>query len=138
MIEGPRRKLADIEAVLPTSAWNRAGSRALILKLVNSVGILELPHVGRVELFTGKLGVSDFEALLADLTALATSLPFSAADPGSRPWDSATAPREEVLYHVFVYLRYILSELCSGRIAFDSGPRADPAHATPALASRAA
>lgn len=110
VIEGPRRKLADIEAVLPVSTWSRAGSNALVLSLVNSVGILELPHVGRVELFTGKLRDSDFEALLADLTELATSLPFSAGDPGSRPWDSGAAPREEVLYHVFVYLRYILSE----------------------------
>ena len=111
VIEGPRRKLADIEAVLPVSAWRRAGNNALVLNVVNSVGILELPHVGRVELFTAKLGDSDFEALLADLTELATSLPFSAGDPGSRSWDSGVARREEVLYHVFVYLRYILSEL---------------------------
>ena len=111
VIEGPRRMLADIEAVLPISAWTRAGSSALVLSLVNSVGMLELPHVGRVELFTAKLGDSDFEALLADLTELATSLPFSAGVPGSRPWDSGTAPRKEVLYHVFAYLRYILSEL---------------------------
>ena len=111
VIEGPRSKLADIEAVLPRSAWNRAGSSALVLSLVNSVGVLQLPHVGTVELFTGKLGDSDFEALLADLTELAASLPFSARDPGSRLWDSGAAPREEVLYHAFVYLRYILSDL---------------------------
>ena len=111
VIEGPRRMLADIESVLPNAAWTRAGRNALVLSLVNSVGILELPHVGRVELFTGKLGDSDFEALLADLTELATSLPFAAGGPGSRPWDSGAAPREEVLYHAFVYLRYILSEL---------------------------
>lgn len=111
VIEGARQKLVDIESVLPVSTWSRAGSNALVLSLVNSVGILDLPHVGRVDLFTGKLGDSDFEALLADLTELATSLPFSAGDPGSRSWDSGAAPREEVLYHVFVYLRYILSEL---------------------------
>ena len=111
VIEGPRRMLADIESILPNSAWTRAGRNALVLSLVNSVGILELPHVGRVELFTGKLGDSDFEALLAELTEIATTLPFAARDPGSRPWASGAAPREEVLYHAFVYLRYILSEL---------------------------
>ncbi|WP_419940330.1 DUF2357 domain-containing protein [Candidatus Palauibacter sp.] len=110
VIEGPRAKLAEIEAALPASTWNRAGSGALVLNLVNSVGVLELPHVGQVELYSGKLGEADFETLLADLTELATSLPFSARDPGSSPWDSGLAPRDEVLYHAFVYLRYILSE----------------------------
>ena len=110
VIEGSRAKLAQIEAVLPVSAWNRVGRGALVLSLVNSVGTLELPHVGPVELYSGKLNRRDFEALLADLTALATSLPFSARDPGSAQYDSGAAPPDQVLYHAFVYLRYILSE----------------------------
>ena len=110
VVEGPRKQLAEIEAVLPSSTWNRAGGGALVLSLVNSVGILELPHVGRVELYSGKFGRRDFEALLADLTALATSLPFSARDPGSAQYDSGAALPDQVLYHAFVYLRYILSE----------------------------
>ena len=110
VIEGSRAKLAQIEAVLPVSAWNRVGRGALVLSLVNSVGTLELPHVGPVELYSGKLNRRDFEALLADVTALATSLPFSARDPGSAQYDSGAAPPDQVLYHAFVYLRYILSE----------------------------
>ena len=110
MVEGPRERLAEIEAVLPPSTWSRAGGGALVLNLVNSVGILDLPHVGRVELYSGKLGTKDFETLLADLTALATSLPFSARNPGSAQYDSGAAPPDQVLYHAFVYLRYILSE----------------------------
>ena len=111
VLEGPRGKLADIKAVLPTGACTEVGSGALVLNLVNSVGVLELPHVGHpVELSTGKLREEDFEALLADLTDVATSLPFAAGDPGSARYARGTAPREDVLYHAFVYLRYILSD----------------------------
>ena len=110
VLEGPRDKLADIEKVLPTRMWARAGDRALVLNLVNAVGRLALPHVGApVELRTGKLGEEDFQALLADLTRVATSLPFSAGEPASSPYMRGPAPRDEVLYHAFVYLRYILS-----------------------------
>ncbi|MYE35348.1 MAG: DUF2357 domain-containing protein [Gemmatimonadales bacterium] len=102
--------LADIEAVLPRSACTRTGHSALVLNLVNSVGILDLPEVGPLELHTGKLDGAGFEALLADLTRLATSLPFAADDPGSSPYVSGPPPRDEVLYHAFVYLRHILSD----------------------------
>ena len=101
--------LADIEAVLPGSACTRTGHGALVLNLVNSVGVLDLPGIGSVELYSGKLGEAGFEALLADLTRLATSLPFAAGDLGSSPYASGPPPRDEVLYHAFVYLRHILS-----------------------------
>jgi hypothetical protein len=111
VLEGPRDKLADIEQLLPTRMWTRAGEGALVLNLVNSVGRLALPHVGApVDLRTGKLGEEDFQALLADLTRVATSLPFSAGDPASSPYMRGPAPQDEVLYHAFVYLRYILSD----------------------------
>ena len=111
ILEGPPEKLDDIKAVLPTGACTQVGSGALVLDLVNSVGVLELPHVGHpVELYTGKLREEDFEALLADLTDVATSLPFAARDPGSARYARGPAPRDEVLYHAFVYLRYILSD----------------------------
>lgn len=111
VLEGPRDKLADIEQLLPTRMWTRAGEGALVLNLVNSVGHLVLPHVGApVDLRTGKLGEEDFQALLADLTRVATSLPFSAGEPASSPYMRGPAPRDEVLYHAFVYLRYILSD----------------------------
>lgn len=110
VLEGPRDKLADIEQVLPTRTWTRVGD-ALVLNLVNSVGRLAIPHVGApVELRTGKLGENDFQALLADLTRVATSLPFAAGDPASSPYARGPAPRDDVLYHAFVYLRYILSD----------------------------
>ena len=110
ILDGPPEKLASIKDLLPAGACTEVGSGALVLDLVNSVGVLELPHVGHpVELHTGKLREEDFEALLADLTNVATSLPFAAGDPGGARYARGPAPREDVLYHVFVYLRYILS-----------------------------
>lgn len=109
ILEGPGELLADIKAVLPTGVWTEVGRGALVLDLVNSVGVLELPHVGHpVELYTGKLREEDFEALLGDLTDVATSLPFAAGDPGAARFARGPAPRDEVLYHAFVYLRYVL------------------------------
>lgn len=111
ILEGPCELLDDIKRVLPPSTCVRLGRGALELNLINSVGVLDLPHVGHpVHLCTGKLGEEDFEALLADLTDIATSLPFSAGEPASSPYTRGPAPRDEVLYHAFVYLRYILSD----------------------------
>ncbi|MDE2662054.1 MAG: DUF2357 domain-containing protein [Gemmatimonadota bacterium] len=106
-VEGTRADLEAIKAVLPSASCEWAGS-VLVLNLVNSVGVLDLPGLGQIELYTGKLGEAAFEALLADLTRLATSLPFAAGDPGSSPYTSGPPPPDEVLYHAFVYLRHIL------------------------------
>ena len=111
VLEGPHDKLTEIKEGLPAGACTEVGGGALVLDLVNSVGVLDLPHVGHpVELYTGKFREEDFEALLADLTEVATSLPFAAGDPGSARYARGTVPREEVLYHAFVYLRYMLSD----------------------------
>ncbi len=109
-VEGERSQLAEIEKVLPSHTWTRVGDRALVLHLLNSVGTLDLPHLGPVELRSGKLGELDFEMMLADLTKYATSLPFDSRNPGAAGYASVQLPRREVLYHVFVYLRYILGE----------------------------
>ena len=86
------------------------GTNALILNLVNSVGVLNLPHLGEVELVTGKFGPDQFDAMLRELTESATTLPFSAGEVAAGRYSVSTAPRDEVLYHAFVYLRYILSD----------------------------
>ena len=48
--------------------------------------------------------------MLRDPTESATTLPFSAGETGACRYEVSTAPRDEVLYHAFVYLRYILSD----------------------------
>ena len=110
VVDGDEQALDEIADQLPSSKWTRAGTKAIILNLVNSVGVLNLPHLGKVELVTGKLGTVQFDAMLRELTESATTLPFSAGDPAATEYTVGTAPRDEVLYHAFVYLRYILSD----------------------------
>ena len=110
VVEGDHQDLSEIANELPSSNWNWAGNGALVLTLVNSVGTLELPHLGPVELVTRKYGANEFDAMLRDLTESATALPFSAGETGAGRYAVSTAPRDEVLYHAFVYLRYILSD----------------------------
>ena len=110
VVEGDEQALTEIADQLPTANWTRAGTNALILNLVNSVGVLNLPHLGEVELVTRKLGTDQFDAMLRELAESATTLPFSAGDAAAGRYSVGTAPRDEVLYHAFVYLRYILSE----------------------------
>ena len=63
-----------------------------------------------MDLFTGKFDADQFDAMLRDLTDSATTLPFSAGEAAAGRYAISTAPRDEVLYHAFVYLRYILSD----------------------------
>ena len=110
VVEGDHQALAQIANDLQESTRTWAGDSALILNLVNSVGTLDLPHLGTVELVTGKFSDHEFDAMLRDLTEAATTLPFSAGETGAGRYEVSTAPRDEVLYHAFVYLRYILSD----------------------------
>lgn len=110
VVEAPEHALTQIENQLPNANWTRAGNNTLILNLVNSVGVLNLPHLGEVELVTGKFDADQFDAMLRELTDAATTLPFSAGDAALGRYSVTTAPRDEVLYHAFVYLRYILSD----------------------------
>ena len=110
VVEGPHELLKQITNELPSTSWKWAGKEALVLNLVNSVGTVDLPHLGTVELVTGKFGEDEFDAMLGELTESATTLPFSAGETGAGRYAVSTAPRDEVLYHAFVYLRYILSD----------------------------
>ena len=110
VVEGDKRDLEQIARRLPSANRRWIGSRALILDLVNSVGVLKLPHLGEVELVTGKLGADQFDAMLQELTESATTLPFSAGEAAARRYSVSTIPPDEVLYHAFLYLRYILSD----------------------------
>ncbi|MDE2805367.1 MAG: DUF2357 domain-containing protein [Gemmatimonadota bacterium] len=110
VVEGDDQALAQIESQLPRANWRRVGTNALILNLVNSVGTLELPHLGTLDLVTRKFDGNQFDAMLRELTDAATTLPFSANEAAAGRYSVSTAPRDDVLYHAFVYLRYILSD----------------------------
>jgi Domain of unknown function (DUF2357)/PD-(D/E)XK nuclease superfamily len=81
----------------------------LLVAFGNMVGRITIPGLGVVEVVSGKWGEQHFEHMLADLAAIATELPFSADQPTWFPYDRSVLAREELRYHLFVYLRHILS-----------------------------
>src|SRR5579859_1346732 len=88
---------------------HRAMPGLIELNFGNSVGMLDVPHVGRLEVFSRKWGSEDFDRMLQDLTAIASSLPFASGIAAALPYDRTIVARREILYHIFVYLRYVLS-----------------------------
>lgn len=75
----------------------------------NSVGLFDIPGVGKVEVRSSKCGEEEFYELLDDLTRVAASLPFSTAG-GTLPYDRSVVSEKRILYHLFDYLRRALSD----------------------------
>jgi uncharacterized protein len=88
----------------------RLTSGLLEVNFGNTVGFVRLPGLDAVEIVSGKWGGAQFEQMLADLMLVASGLPFSASASGTLPYDRTAAEIDQVLYHAFVYLRYILSD----------------------------
>ena len=109
VVEGGSKQLEELANALPSSNYQWVGRRALVLNLVNSVGVIDLPHLGDVELVSRKFSANEFETMLRDLTESATGLPFAAGETASSRYNTEAMPHE-VLYHAFVYLRHVLSD----------------------------
>lgn len=114
LVSGHPDELNDVAAALGDLA-EKIGN-TLLLSFGNSVGFFEIPHYGRVEVVSGKWKPSDFDAMLADLTRIASALPFRGGESAALPYDRSVASRRDLLYSLFVYVRHILS---------DSAPRED-------------
>jgi predicted component of viral defense system (DUF524 family) len=108
VLSGPGEALDEIKNALGGMA-ERIGE-ALLLSFGNSVGFFDLPHLGRVEVVSGKWSRRDFDAMLANLTDIASALPFRGGEPAALPYDRSLSNRKDLLYSAFVYLRHVLSE----------------------------
>lgn len=106
---GPDDLVAEAHAALP-GVSERITPGVLSITFGNAVGLVDIPHYGRVNVTSGKWRGSHYQQMLADLTTVAAGLPFSASSVTALPYDRSVAAREDVLYHMFVYLRHILSE----------------------------
>ncbi|MCC6176172.1 MAG: DUF2357 domain-containing protein [Chloroflexi bacterium] len=82
----------------------------LLVDFGNAVGFFDVPILGRIEVVSGKWSEQHFDAMLRELTQVASALPFAAGTSSALPFDRSVAAREDVLYHAFVYLRHVLSE----------------------------
>ncbi len=108
LVEGEAPYLTAIEDSLPGVA-KRLGEELPLLDFGNAAGILELPILGRLEIVSHKWSKKEFQQMLSELTEIAARLPFSAGTAAALPYDRSVATREDVPYHAFVYLRYILT-----------------------------
>lgn len=105
--EGEPSVVSALEHALPGMVESLSPT-LVFLSFGNSVGAFDVAGLGRLEVFSGKWGEADFERMLADLTEVATGLPFSSGSSAALPYDRSVAVHDEVLYHAFVYLRHIL------------------------------
>lgn len=108
-LQGDPELLSDIALALP-EAMVELLDGVLLLDFGNAVGTFRVPHLGRIEVVSGKWSQGDYEAMLADITETMAALPFSAADTAKLPYDRQLSRHRDVLYQAFVYLRHILSE----------------------------
>lgn len=109
LLRGPVALIVAAHAALP-GVSELLTPEVLAITFGNTVGVVDIPHVGRVHVRSGKWGESHYQHMLADLTAITASLPFSANSATALPYDRTVAARDDVLYHLFVYLRHILSD----------------------------
>lgn len=115
VIHGERRWLLKGEPAqisVAAAALGRLGERfgdTLLLSCGNTVGRITVPGLGLLEIRSGKWGDEHFEQMLTDLSAEASALPFSVDQPTGFPYDRSVLAREQIPYHLFVYLRHVLS-----------------------------
>ena len=105
VVEGPPDSIDRVTEALPGIA-ERITETATLLAFGNTVGVLDVPELGRLNIVTGKWAPDDSTRMLDDLTRVISGLPFRG--PG--------APRLRVerrigdpapIYHAFNYLRTI-------------------------------
>ena len=100
----------DAASVALGGVGERISDDVLLLDFGNAVGFFDVPGLGRIEVVSGKWSQSDFDHMLAELTDVAAGLPFTAANTAALPYDRSVAAQDDVLYHMFVYIRHALSD----------------------------
>lgn len=109
LLRGPAASLDPIAAALGRLA-ERLAPELLLLDFGNAVGHFRLPGLPPLEIVSGKWDERHFARMLDELTAIAAGLPFAASETAGLPYDRSVADQPDVLYHLFVYLRHILSD----------------------------
>lgn len=108
MISGPSDAVRVAAASLGPLIAERV-ENTLLITFGNTIGQIAVPGLGMIEVRSGKWGDEHFEQMLAELTRIATSLPFTIDQPSGFPYDRSVVGYPDIAYHLFVYLRFILS-----------------------------
>lgn len=109
VVEGSPEQLVAIDEAL-VGVSEPLGTSLRLLNFRNAIGLFEVPGVGTIEVRSSKWTAEACERLLAELTEVASGLPFSAGLTAALPYERSVIAREDVLYHAFVYLRHTLLE----------------------------
>jgi uncharacterized protein len=108
LLSGPADELQDAVQALP-GVSEQIDAGIAVLAFGNSVGQVHVPGLGVLDVISGKWSERDYESMLMQLTEIAANLPFSAGEATALPYERSAAS-DDVLYHAFVYLRYILAD----------------------------
>jgi hypothetical protein len=109
VLEGQPEAIDEIARAL-VGVSEKLASGVLLLSFGNAVGRFQAPGLGEIEVVSRKADDREFDRLLAELMEVATALPFAAGAAAALPFDRSIVARHDVLYHAFVYLRWVLSD----------------------------
>lgn len=109
LVEGDDALVIAVEAALPRFC-ERVG-KALLLRFGNAVGHFDGGPLGRLVVHSDKWEAADFDAMLSEITNRMALLPFAAGTGAGLDYEHSIATEHRVLYHAFVYLRHLLSDL---------------------------
>jgi predicted component of viral defense system (DUF524 family) len=105
-VEGDPDELDALADALPRDLIRRRTAGTLQLAFGNAVGRFDLPHLGAVDVFTGKLGDDDFTRMLEQLTDALAELPLDAGTAAHAPFERDPNPAR-LRWLAFLYLRKI-------------------------------
>ncbi|MCY0989458.1 DUF2357 domain-containing protein [Nannocystis sp. ILAH1] len=114
-VEGEPADLEAIADALPPDLTRRCTDRTLQLAFGNAVGRFDLPHLGAVDVFTGKLGEDDYTRMLEQLADELAELPLEAGTAAHGMFERDEDPAR-LRYLAFLYLRLITSDQAPARL----------------------
>lgn len=113
-LEAPPEVLSQVREVL-ADLLDMHTACVASLRFGNAVGSFRVPHLGLVEVHSGKWTSGHFNRMLAELTEIAAALPFSAKGASALPYDRCVPLSRDLLYHALVYLRHVVLEIGGDR-----------------------
>src|SRR5690242_8540153 len=92
ILSGPSEMLNEAASMLGSTA-EKLNDETMLLSFGNAVGFIDIPGYGRVEVVSGKWTDGHFNRMLAELTEIASGLPFASDAAAALPYDRSVASR---------------------------------------------
>lgn len=108
IVTGPSGELESVRQGIGPAAKQVAS--ILILDFGNSVGRYRAGPLGTLQVHSGKWTEAHYTQMIGDISTRAAALPFHAGTSSASPYARTELHSPDVLYHAFVWLRYVLLE----------------------------